>query len=115
MNTNPGSRFRKVGECLYRYSNGVYYARLKRGGKESRRSLKTTDRALAQRRLRELRDQERELDPSRRAMTLRQLCERWFETKQNGKPKTLAEKTRVNRAVRLPELTGQCSAVTNAL
>jgi hypothetical protein len=32
--------FQKVGECLYRYSsNGVYYARIKSGGKEIRRSL----------------------------------------------------------------------------
>jgi hypothetical protein len=32
--------FRKVGECLYRYSsNGVYYARFKTDGKEIRRSL----------------------------------------------------------------------------
>src|SRR5262249_40342553 len=41
--------FRKVGECLYRYSsNGVYYARFERGSKEVRRSLRTTDRASAQ-------------------------------------------------------------------
>jgi len=44
--------FQKVGECLYRYSsNGVYYARIKTGGKEIRRSLETTDRDLAKRRL----------------------------------------------------------------
>jgi hypothetical protein len=36
--------FRKVAECLYRYSsNGVYYARFKTDGKEIRRSLETTD------------------------------------------------------------------------
>ena len=45
--------FEKVGECLYRYSrNGVYYARIKADGKEIKRSLETTDRALAQRKLR---------------------------------------------------------------
>src|SRR6266480_3831146 len=39
--------FEKVGECLYRYSrNGVYYARIKADGKEIKRSLETTDRAL---------------------------------------------------------------------
>src|SRR6058998_3929097 len=44
----------KVGESLYRYSrNGVYYARIKRGGKETKRSLRTIDRTLAQRRLRD--------------------------------------------------------------
>jgi hypothetical protein len=36
--SNKGT-FRKVGECLYRYSNGVYYARFKADGKEIRRSL----------------------------------------------------------------------------
>jgi hypothetical protein len=34
----------KVGESLYRYSsNRVYYARIKVGGKEIKRSLRTTD------------------------------------------------------------------------
>jgi hypothetical protein len=32
--------FEKVGECLYRYSNGVYYARIKIDGKEIKRSLR---------------------------------------------------------------------------
>jgi hypothetical protein len=44
--------FEKVGECLYRYSStGGYYARIKSAGKEIRRSLVTTDRDLAKRRL----------------------------------------------------------------
>jgi integrase len=88
--------FQKVGECLYRYSrNGMYYARIKRGGKESKRSLRTTDRALAQRRLRDLREEERQLDPLRGNLTLAQLCDQWLETKQNLKPKTLTGKTHV--------------------
>jgi integrase len=90
---NKGT-FQKVGECLYRYSsNGVYYARIKRGGKESKCSLRTTDRALAQRKLRDLRDEEQHIDPSRGSLTLAQLCDRWLATKQNAKPKTLAQKT----------------------
>jgi hypothetical protein len=37
----PGG-FEKVGECLYRYSsNGLYYARIKKPGKEIQRSLET--------------------------------------------------------------------------
>jgi len=49
--------FQKVGECLYRYSsNRIYYARIKSDGKEIRRSLRTIDRDLAKRKLRELRD-----------------------------------------------------------
>ena len=86
--------FQKVGECLYRYSpNGVYYGRIKRGGKETKRSLRTNDRALAQRRLRDFRDEQRQIDPSRGNLTLAQLCDRWLATKQNAKPKTLGQKT----------------------
>jgi integrase len=48
--------FKKVGENLYRHApSGNYYALLKRGGKQFRRSLKTSDRALAHRRLVNLR------------------------------------------------------------
>jgi integrase len=98
--------FQKVGECLYRYSrNGVYYARIKRGGKETRRSLRTSDRALAQRRLRVFRDEERHVDPSRANLTLAQLCDRWLATKKNAKPKTLGTKAHVVKQIesRWPE------------
>ncbi len=45
-------RFEQVGERPYGYSsNGIYYARLEEAGKELRRSLRTTDRPLAKRRL----------------------------------------------------------------
>src|SRR5208283_1420046 len=48
--------FNKVGENLYRHTPSEnYYALLKRGGKQFRRSLKTNDRALARRRLVDLR------------------------------------------------------------
>jgi integrase len=87
-------RFLKVAECLYRYSrNGVYYARIKRGGKETKRSLRTTERVVAQRKLRDFRDKQRQIDPSRGNLTLAQLCDRWLATKQNAKPKTLGQKT----------------------
>jgi len=86
----------KVGESLYRYSsNGVYYARIKRGGKETKRSLRTTDRALAQRRLRDFRDDQQQVDPSRGSLTLAQLCDRWLATKKNANPKTLGTKAHV--------------------
>lgn len=52
----PERIFKKVGENLYRHKpSGNYYALLKRGGKQFRRSLKTDDRALAGRRLADLR------------------------------------------------------------
>jgi len=43
---NSTGAFQKVGECLYRYSNGVYYARIRVEGKEIKRSLETTDPSL---------------------------------------------------------------------
>ncbi len=46
----------RVGECLYRSQKSkIYYAILKRGGKQIKRSLKTKDHALAKRKLGELR------------------------------------------------------------
>ncbi len=50
--------FQRVGENLYGHvPSGNYYAFLNRGGKQFHRSPKTTDRALAQRRLSNFRDQ----------------------------------------------------------
>src|SRR3954468_16490539 len=48
--------FHRVAENLYRLeTSGGYYALLKRGDKQFRRSLRTKDRKLAERRLSELR------------------------------------------------------------
>ena len=41
--------FKKAAECLYRNGNKVYYARVKVNGKQIRRSLNTTDLAIAKR------------------------------------------------------------------
>jgi integrase len=88
--------FRKVGECLYRYSsNGVYYARFKSDGKEFRRSLETTDPAEARRKLAAEKQKERHTDRSQGKLTLRELCDRWLKTMQGSKPKTLEQKSYV--------------------
>ena len=72
------SAFQKVGECLYRYSsNGVYYARFESGGKEIRRSLRTTDRASAQRALAWLKQEREQVDPAQGKLTLGELCDRY--------------------------------------
>ena len=48
----------RVGECLYRsQTSKIYYAIIKRGGKQIKRSLRTKDGALARRRLSDLIDQ----------------------------------------------------------
>ena len=79
--------FQKVGECLYRYSNGVYYGRIRVDGKEIKRSLRTTDKALARRRLSEFRDEQRQTDRSQGRITLAELCKRYLLTVQRQKPK----------------------------
>ena len=78
--------FQKVGECLYRYSsNGVYYARIKSSGKEIRRSLETTDPALARRNLFKLRNEQSQIDRARNRLTLRELCDTFLKTIQHSK------------------------------
>ena len=92
MKAPPSGVFRKVGECLYRHSsNGVYYARFKADGKEIRRSLETTDRDLARRKLAEEKEKERQIDRSQGKLTLRELCDQWLKTIQGSK-KTLEAK-----------------------
>src|SRR6266496_1858118 len=84
------SAFQKVAECLYRYSsNGVYYARFESGGKEIRRSLRTTDRASAQRALAWLKQEREQVDPAQGKLTLAELCDRYVATIQHQKPKTI--------------------------
>jgi len=88
------SAFHKVGECLYRYSsNGVYYARFESSGKEIRRSLRTTDRASAQRALAWLKQEREQIDPAQGKLTLAELCDRYLATIQHQKPKTIERKT----------------------
>jgi hypothetical protein len=86
----PVGSFQKVGECLYRYSsNGVYYARFESSGKEIRRSLRTTDRASAQRALAWLKQEREQVDPAQGKLTLGELCDRYSATIQHQKPKTV--------------------------
>jgi site-specific recombinase XerD len=68
--------FRKAGENLYRYSsNGIYYAIFRDKGKLKWRSLKTTDRAMAKRRLTEAIEKARRIDPAASRMSLSKLLE----------------------------------------
>jgi integrase len=85
--------FQKVGECLYRYSNGVYYARIRVEGKEIKRSLGTTDPALARRKLADFRNEQRQIDRSQGKLSLDALCERYLMTVRHQKPKTVERKT----------------------
>ena len=106
------SAFQKVGECLYRYSsNGVYYARFESGGKEMRRSLRTTDRASAQRALAWLKEEQKQVDPSQGKLTVAELCDRYCQTIQHQKPKTVERKALIIRRVKSHWPTGRLTQV----
>ena len=78
--------FHKVAENLYRLesSNG-YYALLKRGGKQFRRSLKTKDRKLADRRLSALRAKVGCLKISDDAkLNFEKVAKLWLETEKHA-------------------------------
>ena len=73
--------FQKVGECLYRHtSSGTYYGLVKRSGKQYRRSLKTTDRKLAERFVAEFRQKIDRLDhtKARSTFTFNECAARWL-------------------------------------
>ena len=77
------SEFQKVGECLYRRtSSGVYYGLVKRAGKQYRRSLKTSDRKLAERNLADFRQKVGRLDHTKILgnVTFAEIAIRWLAT-----------------------------------
>jgi len=72
----------RVAECLYRSSSsGKYYALFKRSGKQIRKSLRTQDRKLAERRLKELKGNLGLVDPSSesRKIHFEELGEQWLQ------------------------------------
>jgi integrase len=103
--------FEKVGECLYRYSNGVYYARIKIDGKDIKRSLRTTDRDLAKRALAAFRDEQQQIDASQGKITLAELCDRYLKTVQYQRPKTVERKTFIVGRIKSDWPTGKLTQV----
>lgn len=94
--SDDASVFKKVGECLYRYvPTGTYYARIKRPGKEVRRSLGTTDLATAKRKLADLHKEVDRTDAGATRVTLADLCDRYLATVQNQSGKTLKRKNHI--------------------
>jgi integrase len=106
------SAFQKVGECLYRYSsNGVYYARFESGGKEIRRSLRTTDRASAQCALAWAKQERDQIDPAQGKLTLAELCDRYSATIQHQKPKTIERKALIIHRIKSHWPTGKLTQI----
>ena len=72
-------RLVRVGECLYRYSsNRVYYAVVKHHGKIFRQSLKTTDRAIANRELNQFKKSLTKIDPGTGKLSVGALADRYL-------------------------------------
>jgi len=94
--------FHKVAENLYRLeSSGGYYALVKKGGKQFRRSLKTKDRKLADRRLKEIKEQVGGLslaDDS--TLGFEAVAKRWLESVKH----TLAPGTIQQREIRIKNI-----------
>lgn len=83
VETTPSAVFSKVGECLYRNeSSGIYYGLVKKAGKQYRRSLKTKERKLAERRLSDFRQKVGGLSRtiSATGVTFATLARRWVES-----------------------------------
>jgi integrase len=94
--------FHKVAENLYRLeSSGGYYALVKKSGKQFRRSLKTKDRKLADRRLNELKEQVGVLTVSDDSKAdFETVAKRWLESVQH----TLAPGTVEQRQIRIKNI-----------
>ncbi|MGA2543059.1 MAG: hypothetical protein ABSG78_16020 [Verrucomicrobiota bacterium] len=90
MHTRRGE-FRRVADNLFRYSSsGVYYARFQSNGKDIFRSLRTTDRALARRRLADELQNASKLDVKVGKMTLEELLRLYEERLGQYAPRTIA-------------------------
>ena len=95
------SPFEKVAEGLYRYGpTGTYYARIQINYKEVRRSLRTTDRATAKRKLADLhRDLER-TGAGQERLTLGELCDRYLTTTEDQSAKTVKRKRAIAATIK---------------
>lgn len=98
-----------IGENLRRRnSSGVYYAFVKKGGKQFRRSLKTTDRQLANRRLADLANDLARLMPAESSnLTFSQAAERWLASRQHTVKESTARRWRQCLQAVTPFLSGQ--------
>src|SRR5262245_3519013 len=90
-------RYVRVGHCLYRAQDNTYHFKGQIRGNEFTRSLRTTDRALAQRRAADFRREQERLDPNAGKVTLAALVELYRVSlrSQNLKPRTWEDKERM--------------------
>src|SRR5438094_7729241 len=87
-------QFRKVGENLYRYSsNDRYYAVFRVNGKLIWKSLKTSDRELAKRKLKEEQEKQGKVDPEATKLTMSELLDLYEKSLEQFDNKTQATRT----------------------
>ena len=100
--------FVNVAERLWRHKQtDVYYAFIKKSGKQFRRSLKTTDRQLASRRLADLLAEFARLMPSEAAnLTFKQASDRWLENTRHTIKESSHDRRRRSVAAVAPFLSG---------
>jgi integrase len=76
---------KRVGECLYRNGHGTYFALIKVGGKQIKRSLKTSDLSVAKRRLGEFRGRAARLHgKEKRNILFDELASAWLTSIKPG-------------------------------
>jgi integrase len=95
--------FHKVAENLYRLeSSSGYYALVKKSGKQFRRSLKTKDRKLAERRLKELKAQIGVLTTAKddAKLTFKEVAESWNDATKHS----IEESTETRRKICIKNL-----------
>jgi len=78
----------------------VYYARIKKNGKQFRVSLETTDRTVAKANLKEKREAIEAVDPHLGKISIEELCDRYIKTIQHRKRSTVVAKEGVIRRVK---------------
>ena len=85
----------KVATCLYRSAvSDNYYAIFKRAGRQVKRSLKTSDKELAKRRLESLRQKVVKLNTKAGGVLFETLAERWLDA-VGGVMKPLSRRRRL--------------------
>lgn len=99
--------YKRVGECLYLSSHGIYYSIVKTNGKQIKKSLRTSDRKLAERRCREFRNKAQRLSGPERQIQFEDLAKRWLESiRPNLKPMSY-QRRQVGLNQLLPYFKGQ--------
>jgi integrase len=116
--TAKQQELQRVGECLYRSQTSKrYYAIIKRGGKQIKRSLKTTDAALARRRLSDLQAQAVALSRCEdSSISFTVLADRWLKVAGSSmKPSTKLRAETVIKSLNLFLKTVETRRITKVM